>query len=59
MVTLLLPFGKTGNCSYDLSGFDDAMGVYFYKYDIILGAYILGAKRLFINCLGGIRNDSF
>lgn len=40
-------------CSYDLSGFDDAMGVYFDKYDIILGAYILGTKRLFNKLFGG------
>ena len=40
-------------CSYDLSGFDDAMGIYFYKYDIIIGAYILGIKHLFKRLFGG------
>lgn len=33
-------------CSYDLSGFNDAMGIYFNKYDIILRAYVIGFKRL-------------
>lgn len=33
-------------CSYDLSGFDDAMGIYFNKYDIMLQAYFIGFKRL-------------
>ena len=33
-------------CSYDLSGFDDAMGIYFNKYDILVRAYCQGAKRL-------------
>lgn len=33
-------------CSYDLTGFDDAMGIYFNKYDIVLRAYMVGFKRL-------------
>lgn len=32
-------------CSYDLTGFDDAMGIYFNKYDIIFQAYFTGLKR--------------
>ena len=33
-------------CSYDLSGFDDSMGIYFNKWEIILRAYIHGLKLL-------------
>lgn len=39
-------------CSYDLSGFDDAMGIYFNKFDIILRAYLIGIKRL-LRKIGG------
>lgn len=35
-------------CSYDLNGFDDAMGVYFNKYDIIFRAYVNALKRVFV-----------
>lgn len=34
-------------CSYDLSGFDDAMGIYFCKMDIIIRAYLVGIKSIF------------
>ena len=33
-------------CSYDLSGFDDNMGIYFSKVEVVLGAYVVGLKRL-------------
>ena len=33
-------------CSYKLSGFDDAMGIYFNKYEVILRAYMVGMKRM-------------
>ena len=32
-------------CSYELNGFDDAMGIFFNKTDIVLGAYWIGIKR--------------
>lgn len=34
-------------CSYDLSGFDDAMGIYFRKGEVIRGAYVQGIRRVF------------
>ena len=39
-------------CSYDLTGFDDAMGIYFNKYDVILRAYWQGIERLLFK-IGG------
>lgn len=39
-------------CSYDLSGFNDAMGIYYNKYDIILQAYLLEMKGVFSKILG-------
>ena len=39
-------------CSYDLSGFNDAMGIYFNKYSVILNAYMYGAKRVIQRLLG-------
>lgn len=33
-------------CSYDLSGFDEAMGIFFNKKSIIIGAYMEGLKRI-------------
>ena len=39
-------------CSYDLSGFDDAMGIYFNKESIILGAYWIGIKRVIKKIIG-------
>lgn len=33
-------------CSYDLSGFESAMGIYFNKYDIIFRAYMYGVKNI-------------
>lgn len=33
-------------CSYDLSGFDDNMGIYYSKREIVLGAYFVGLKKL-------------
>ena len=33
-------------CSYDISGFSDAMGIYYNKYDILFRAYIIGIKRM-------------
>ena len=41
-------------CSYDLSGFDDAMGIYFNKYEIVLLAYLSGIKKL-LRKFGGNR----
>lgn len=41
-------------CSYDLSGFDDAMGIYFNKYEIVLLAYFSGIKKL-LRKFGGNR----
>lgn len=43
---------KRDLCSYDLSGFDDAMGIYFNKYGIILRAYGVGFKRLIKKLIG-------
>ena len=40
-------------CSYDLSGFDDAMGIYYNKYDIIMQAYLLGMKSVCKRILKG------
>lgn len=40
-------------CSYDLTGFEDAMGIYFNKYDIIINAYLTGFVRLFKKLKGG------
>lgn len=37
---------KKQPCSYDLKGFDDAMGIYFNKYDIVLLAYFNVIKSL-------------
>lgn len=34
-------------CSYDLEGFDDSMGVLFSKADIITGAWLYGMKTFF------------
>lgn len=34
-------------CSYDLDGFNDAMGIYFNKKEIIFGAYLFGVKAMF------------
>jgi len=39
-------------CSYDLSGFDDAMGIYFSKSSIVIGGYIEGVKRLIKKLIG-------
>lgn len=39
-------------CSYDLSGFDDAMGFYFNKNSIVLGAYWIGVKKIIRKVLG-------
>lgn len=39
-------------CSYDLTGFDDAMGIYFNKRNIVFGAYLIGVKRLIKKILG-------
>lgn len=39
-------------CSYDLSGFDNAMGIYFNKVNIILGAYWVGVKKVIKKILG-------
>lgn len=33
-------------CSYDLSGFNDAMGIYFIKRKIVIGAYIYGIHNV-------------
>lgn len=33
-------------CSYDLSGFDSAMNIFFGKYQVILGAYCVGCKQI-------------
>jgi hypothetical protein len=32
-------------CSYDLTGFEDAMGIFFKKSDIIVNAYFIGLKK--------------
>lgn len=43
-------------CSYDLSGFEDAMGIYFSKREIILGAWKLRGRqtvRSLLNWLEG------
>lgn len=32
-------------CSYDLGGFNDAMGIYFNKYDILMRAFCIGLVR--------------
>ena len=32
-------------CSYDLGGFNDAMGIYFDKYDILMRAFCIGLVR--------------
>ncbi|MGM9958609.1 MAG: hypothetical protein ACI32B_05105 [Erysipelotrichaceae bacterium] len=33
-------------CSYDLTGFNDAMGIYYTKFSIISGAYFLAVKKV-------------
>lgn len=33
-------------CSYDLSGFNKAMGIFYSKSEIILGAYLFGIKKI-------------
>lgn len=33
-------------CSYDLSGFNDAMGIYFNKYDVILRSLCCGVRKI-------------
>ena len=33
-------------CSYQLDGFNDAMGIYFSKVEIITGAFVVGFRRL-------------
>lgn len=33
-------------CSYDLKGFEDAMGIFFNKYEIIARSYLLGMKYI-------------
>ena len=38
-------------CSYDLSGFNDAMGIYYNRFDIIMRAYILVLKAIIIKIL--------
>lgn len=43
---------KKDSCSYNLSGFDDAMGIYFNKYDIELRAYATGIKRVIKKLVG-------
>lgn len=35
-------------CSYDLTGFENSMGIFFNKYEIIVGAYILALKKSII-----------
>ena len=39
-------------CSYDLTGFEDAMGIFFKKRDIIVNACFIGLKKF----LGKIKN---
>lgn len=39
-------------CSYDLTGFNDAMGIYYNKIDVIVCAWLTGVKRV-IAKLGG------
>ena len=39
-------------CSYDLSGFDDAMGIYFSKASVISGAYLQGIMSLVKKIIG-------
>lgn len=39
-------------CSYNLSGFDDAMGIYFNKSSIVIGGYYVGLKRLIKKIIG-------
>lgn len=39
-------------CSYDLSGFNDAMGIYYNKIDIIFGAYLKVIKKVFMKIIG-------
>lgn len=43
---------KKKPCSYDLSGFDDAMGIYFNKYDIVLRAYMSVFERVIKKLIG-------
>ena len=43
---------KKQPCSYDLSGFDDAMGIYFNKREIITGAYWVGIKKAIKKIIG-------
>lgn len=43
---------KKEPCSYDLSGFDDAMGIYFNKYDIMLRAYVFVLKPIVKKLIG-------
>ena len=34
-------------CSYILDGFDNAMGIYFSKYEVVVGAWLRVPKKLF------------
>ena len=42
-------------CSYNLTGFNDAMGIYFNKYEIIFLALLKGIKIIFNRIFGGIK----
>lgn len=49
-------------CSYDLTGFEDAMGIFFKKREIIIGACSYGIKRCVKKIIGfliGDRYDTF
>ena len=50
-------------CSYKLDGFNDSMGIYFTKSEIIVGSYLVGFRRLLSNIkhafIRGKKNDSF
>lgn len=43
---------KKNACSYDLSGFDSSMGIFFNKSEIIFGAYALCMRKVFRKILG-------
>ena len=43
---------KKDECSYDLSGFENAMGIFFDKKEIVFGAYALCMRKVLKKILG-------
>ena len=51
---------KKSPCSYKIDGFNDAMDIIFTRKEIIIGAYIVGIKKMLKKIKGKlVKNDSF